>query len=154
MTSSTRPARPGSSAQAPPSPPAPSRCWQPSRPPVSSTRESSRLELPARSHTCPTWSRGRLLGRAFEALKPVPVLWDVHAPMSTLRLKEETNSKVLTASGTPSGHYCGTKPFSMMDFRAVGLLDLLRLTGRSVQQTVTAEACVHGSRQSGQRRRI
>lgn len=54
---------------------------------MSSTRESSRLELPARSHTCPTWSRERLLGRAFEALKPVPVIWDVHAPMSTLRLK-------------------------------------------------------------------
>src|SRR5208282_3415772 len=66
--------------------------------------------------------------------------------------KEETNSKVLRASGSPSGHCCGTKPFSMMDFRAVGLLDLLRLTGRSVRQTVTADACVHGSRQSAQRR--
>ncbi len=40
----------------------------------------------------------------------------------------------------------------IMNFRAVGFLDLLRLTGRSVRQTVTADACVHGSRRSGQRR--
>src|SRR5271157_2131098 len=152
MTSSTRPALPGSSGQALRSPPAPSRCWQPSRPPVSSTREPSRPDLPARSHTCPTWSRERLLGRAFEALKPVPVLWDVHAPMSTLRLKEETNRRVLTESGSPSGHCCGTKPLGMMDLGVVGFVDLLRLTGRSVRQTVNADACVHGSRKSGQGR--